>query len=142
MRNLATRLISYEMSGNKSSETINPAAFQVFEKLRPRLAALMGNGGCRALLSRALVLAGSEIPWLRMVHVDADGSLQELEQAVARRDLDAILKGRVVLLAQLLGMLVALIGEGLTLHLVREVWPKVPLDNLGFANGVKDEKAK
>jgi hypothetical protein len=142
LKNLAIRLISYETNGNKSSGKINPAAFQILEMLRPHLAALMGNGGSRALLSRALVLANAEVPWLRMMYVNADGSLQELEQARTRHEPDEFLRGRVVLLAQLLGMLVALIGESLTLHLVREVWPKVPLNNLGFANGVNDEKAK
>jgi hypothetical protein len=30
----------------------------------------------------------------------------------------------------LLGLLVAFIGENLTVRLLREVWPKVPLDDL------------
>jgi hypothetical protein len=52
------------------------------------------------------------------------------------------LEGGVVLLAQLLGLLVAFIGENLTLRLVREVWPKVPLDDLDFGKGEKNEKTK
>jgi len=40
----------------------------------------------------------------------------------------------VTLLAQLLGLLVTFIGEALTVRLVREVWPKVPLDDLDFGN--------
>jgi hypothetical protein len=46
-------------------------------------------------------------------------------------------EGRVVLLAQLLGLLVAFIGESLTLRLVLEVWPKVPLEDLELSNGDK-----
>ena len=34
--------------------------------------------------------------------------------------------GRVVLLAHLLGLLVAFIGEDLTQRLLREAWPKLP----------------
>jgi hypothetical protein len=48
----------------------------------------------------------------------------------------------VVLLAQLLGLLVAFIGENLTLRLMREVWPKVPLNELDFASEGKYEKTK
>jgi hypothetical protein len=48
----------------------------------------------------------------------------------------------VVLLAQLLGLLNAFIGEVLTLRLLRDVWPKIPLDNLEFGNGDKNEKQK
>jgi len=47
-------------------------------------------------------------------------------------------EGRVVLLAQLLGLLVAFIGEDLTLRLVREVWPKLSINDVNFGKG--DEK--
>jgi hypothetical protein len=46
------------------------------------------------------------------------------------------------MVAQLLGLLVAFIGEDLTLHLVREVWPKIVVDGLVLANGEKNEKTK
>jgi hypothetical protein len=141
-RNFAKRLIADEASGNKSSETKTPAAFHVVEKLRPHLVTLMGNGGFRALLSRALALASAEVPWLRAVHVKADGSLEGLEDLHAQLDPDEFFEGRVVLLAQLLGLLVAFIGENLTLVVVRDVWPKIPLNDLDFGNGGKNEKAK
>ena len=142
MRNLAERLIAHETTENKSSETKNPAAFLVGEKLRPQLATLMGNVGFRALLSRSLALTNAEVPWLRAVHVNADGSFEGLDELGAQVDSDDIFEGRVVLLAQLLGLLVAFIGEDLTLRLVREVWPKLSLNNLDFGKGYKNEKAK
>jgi len=142
MRDFAERLIAYETRGNKSSETKTPAACLVSEKLRPHLATLMGNLGFRALLSRALALANAEVPWLRAVHVNADGSLEGLDELGAQVDPDEIFEGCVVLLAQLLGLLVAFIGENLTLRLVREVWPKLSLDDLGFGKVIKDEKPK
>jgi len=97
----------------------------------------MGNGGFRALLSRAFVLATLEVSWLRSMQVNADGCLEEIEQMPAPPDQAELLEGRVVVLAQLLGLLVAFIGERLTLRLVREIWPKVPLHDLGFDNGGK-----
>jgi hypothetical protein len=142
MRNFAKRLMAYETSRNKSSETKTPAAFHVCEKLRPHLATLVGNGGIRALLSRALALAKAEVPWLRAVHVKADGSLEGWEELRAQLDPDEFFDGRVVLVAQLLGLLVAFIGESLTLRLVCEVWPKVPLNDLNFEKEVKNEKNK
>ena len=48
---------------------------------------------------------------------------------------EELFEGGVVLLAQLLGLLVAFIGESLTLRLVREVWPQLPLDDLDFGKG-------
>ena len=137
MRDFAERLIAYETRGNKSSETKTPAAFLIDEKLRPHLATLMGNVGFRALLSRALALANAEVPWLRAVHVNTDCSFQGLDELGAQVGPDEIFAGRVVLLAQLLGLLVAFIGELLTLRLVRDVWPKLPLNDLDFG---KEEK--
>ena len=137
MRDLSQCLIAYETRGNKSSETKTPAACLVGEKLRPHLATLMGNVGFRALLSRALALANAEVPWLRAVHVKADGSLEGLDELEAQVDPDEIFEGCVVLLAQLLGLLVAFIGENLTLRLVREVWPKLSLNDLDFGKGDK-----
>jgi hypothetical protein len=142
MRNFADRLIAYETGGNNSSETKTPAACLVSEKLRPHLATLMGNVGFRALLSRALALANAEVPWLRAVHVKADGSFEGLDELRAQVDPDEIVEGCVVLLAQLLGLLVAFIGEDLTLRLVREVWPKLSLNDLDLGTGDKNEKAK
>jgi len=141
MRNFAKRLMAYEASGNKSS-TKTPEAFGVLDKLRSQLTTLMGNGGFRALLSRARTLANAEVPWLRTVLVKGDGTLEGLEELPTRLDPDELLEGRVVLLAQLLGLLVAFIGENLTLRMVREVWPKVPLNDLDFGKGAKNEKTK
>ena len=41
-----------------------------------------------------------------------------------------------------LGLLVAFIGPNLTLRLVREIWPQIPLGDLDVDNGGKNEKTK
>jgi len=128
IRNFASRLIAHETDRNNSPST--PADFAVDKKLRPHLATLMGNGGFRALLSRSLALGSLEIAWLSAVHVQADGSLEGLEELYGEVEANEFLEGRVVLLAQMLGLLVVFIGEDLTLRLVREVWPKVPFNEL------------
>jgi hypothetical protein len=137
MRDFARRLIACDTRGNKGLGRKSPATFQVCEKLRPPLAVLMGNGGFNAMLSRALALAVAEIPAMRAMHVKADGTLDVPEEIQAQLDLDAAFEGPVVLLAHLLGLLVAFIGEGLTIALVREIWPKVVLDNLTLDSGAK-----
>ena len=142
MRDFAERLIAYETKGNKSSKTKNATVFLVGEKLRLHLTALMGNVGYRALLSRALALANAEVPWLHAVHVKANGSFGGLDELGAQVGPETIAEGSVVLLAQLLGLLVAFIGGNLTLRLVREMWPKIPLNDLDFGNGDKNENPK
>ena len=142
MRHFAKRLTVYERRANTASETKTPPAFQVCEKLRVHLAIFMGNTGFRELLSCALPRAQAEIPWLGAVHVKADGSLEGLEELNAQRNPDELFEGGVVLVAQLLGLLVAFIGETLTLRFVREVWPDVPLDDLDFGRGGKNENTR
>ena len=129
MRNFAEHLIAYETKENNSSATKRPAAFLVCEKSRSHLATFMGNTGFRALLSRALALANAEVAWLRAVHVKSDGSLEGLDELAAQVDPKEITEGSVILIAQLLGLLVAFIGENLTLRLVHEVWPQLSLNN-------------
>lgn len=131
-RDFAQRLIGYESRVNRSARPKSPLAFPVCAKLRPHLATLVGNAGHHALLSRALALAKTEVAWLDAVRVNADGSLEAAEEFPVRVAAAEILEGRVVLLAQLLGLLVAFIGSNLAVRLVREIWPKVRLDDLDF----------
>jgi hypothetical protein len=139
MRSVAKRLMAYETPRRESSKL---ASFHAVDKLRGHLAALMGNGGFRALLSRALVLATAEVPWLRALQVEADGALEGLGATHARLDPAEFLEGKVVLLAQLLGLLVAFIGPSLTSRLVSEVWPQISLKDRDFGTGGHNEKAE
>ena len=120
MRGLAKSLVVYETSMNKSSETKVPPVLHVTEKLRPHLANLMGNGGFRALLSRALVLASVKVSWLSAVQVNTRGSLDGLEALHAQ-----IASAEIVLLIELLALLEAFIGPALTSRLIGEIWPQV-----------------
>ena len=142
MYDFAERLISYEMKARSNAEPGLPAGFLICETLRPQLATLMGNTGFRALLSRALTMAHAEVPWLRAVQIKTDGSLDGLGASEAQMDPDRLSKGGVALAANLLELLAAFIGESLTLRLVLGVWPKLPLNDLDFGKGDKNEKEK
>src|SRR5450631_1936120 len=135
MRSVALRLINYETLKNDASETGTAATFPMTERLRPHLATLMGNGGFRALLARAL--ASAEVSWLRKVIVNADGALEGLETPYAQLKPAEFRDGQVVLLAQLLRLLVAFIGPVMTLRLMGEIWPQLAADNVDFGNGDK-----
>lgn len=127
MRDFSKLLIAYEAKENKASGTNAPAAFgSAVEKLRGPLVALTGTRGFRSLLSRALALANAEVRWLNAVHIKADGSL-ECPAEVAQLDKKEVATGEVVLIAYLFGLLVTFIGESLTLRLVQDAWPGVPI---------------
>ena len=137
----AKRLIALEARSN-SAKAKSPPAFSAIEKLRPHLATLMGNAGFRAILSRALALASAESSWLSTLHLSVDGSLQGSNEIAREADSRQVAEGTVALVSQLLGLLATFIGEDLTVHLVREVWPQLSVNDLDSANEGKNEKAK
>ena len=100
----------------------------------------MGDGGVRALLSRALVLATEEVSWLDAVQVNVDGGLEGYEALGWQLDQSEFVLGRTVLLAQLLGLLVAFIGPSLTSRLLSEIWPQIPFNEWDLGMEVKSEK--
>jgi hypothetical protein len=141
MREFVEHLIADETQGDSSTARI-PAAFVVCEKLRPHMATLMGNAGFRSLVSRALALSSAQFPWLRAVHIKADGALDGLDELATQAEPGAVAEGGVVLLTQLLGLLESFIGENLTVRLVREVSPKLSFNDHDSGIGGKNEKAK
>jgi hypothetical protein len=117
-RDLAQRLLAYENAARKTSEPTQFAAFGVCERLRQPLISLTGVAGFRSLLSRALTLARAEAPSLSAVQVAADGSLQWLDELRPQVDADQAREAGIILITQLLGLLVRVVGEAVTLQLV------------------------
>ena len=141
MRSFAKRVMDFEALSNTSSVAQAAAVFPVTDKLRPHLATLMGDGGVRALLSRALLLATEEVSWLEAMQVNADGGLEGFDALGSQLDPSEFVEGKVVLLAQLFGLLVAFIGPSLTSRLSGEIWPQIPLIEQDIGRKVKSEKA-
>jgi len=117
-RDLALRLLAYENAAGKTSEPTEFAAFGVCERLRQPLITLAGVAGFRSLLSRALTLARAEAPSLSAVQIAADGSLQGLDGLRPELHADEAGEAGLILITQLLGLLVRVVGEASTLQLV------------------------
>jgi hypothetical protein len=125
-RSFAAHLIAQDAKSKNASRSGPAASFPVIERLRAPLTNLMGGAGFSALISRSLALATADIPALRGVQLKADGVWEGLEAIEAQLGVDGFLEARVVVLAQLLGLLVAFVGEALTLRLMAEIWPNLP----------------
>ena len=117
-RDLALQLLAYEGITGNTSEPTEFATFGVCERLRQPLIKLAGVAGFRSLLARALTLARAEAPSLSAIQVAADGSLQGLEELRPQVDADQAREAGIVLITQLLGLLVRVLGEAMTLQLV------------------------
>ena len=149
-RDLAQRLLACENAAGKTSEPTEFAAFSVCERLRQPLITLAGVAGFRSLLSRALTLARVEAPSLSAVQVAADGSLQGLDALRPQVDADQDGEAGIILITQLLGLLVRVVGEAMTLQLVTsEILPDfkflsksgIPMGFEAIVNEVDDLQA-
>jgi CheY-like chemotaxis protein len=123
LRQCSRRLLAYEAASAKIVGAEVSAASRVCAQLRGPLINLAGTDGYLSLLSRALTLAGAEIPWLRGVETTPDGSLEGLEELAVKLDTSVIAEGEQVLTTQLLGLIITLIGSAVTLPLLRSIWP-------------------
>lgn len=140
MRRFARHLINVSALEN-SEKVVTSSAFPVTDTLRPHLKLLMGTGGTRQLLVRAITLAKVEVSWLHAVRVTERGELEGFDQIRSLIDPAEFLEGRVILLAQLLGLLVAFIGPTLTSRMVGEFWPQIPFRDRNFGEDDQHEKA-
>jgi hypothetical protein len=118
-RAIAQQLLAYEAETGDACGATQSAAFRVSEKLRRPLVTLAGATAFRALLTRALMLAKAQFSSLGSVQVNPDGSLDGLSEL---RD-DQAPEAVVMLIEQLIGLLIALIGESLLLRLMVDAWP-------------------
>ena len=137
----ARRLLAEEAAVDGTSLTTGSTISRVYEKLRQSLCALAGTAGFRSLASRALTLAKAEAPSLSAMQVTADGSLQAPSEA-SEGDRFPAGESEVILLAQLIGLLHAFIGEALTLRLLQDAWPNAVFDDCDSEDGEKHERAR
>jgi len=119
VREIADQLIAFESTSKSISEADANATCRVCEKLRRPLITLAGTAGFSSLLQRALALARREAPVLDDVSVEPDGSLKGLEGSAAM--------ATSVLVAHLLSLLITFIGQTLTMRLLHDIWPNMPL---------------
>jgi hypothetical protein len=139
MRDLARRLLTYEVVAGKTSGSTEPPVIRVYEKLRQSLGEFAGAAGFQSLASRALTLARPETPSLAAAQITADGSLQGLGEIEAQFDIDKDQAGTggIILIARLLGLLRIFLGEALTISLLRSAWPGEAFEDHNSAHGRK-----
>lgn len=144
MRDMAQRLLAYEATQGGFSDPAESATLRVYMKLRVSLVAFAGVVSFQSLASRALSLARTEAPGLRMNRVSTDGYLQELDEFEDEIDIDKDRVGEypageagIILIARLLGLLHMFLGEALTSSLLRNAWPGAIFDNRNSGNGRK-----
>lgn len=129
IQQLARQLLADEPMLVGRSDSDIEQAVRACERLRVPLIRLAGVAGFTSLMSRALALAGRAAPELAALRISPDGSLEGSNKippdAVST---EAVRQGGVILLAELLGLLVTLVGQSLALSIVRDAWPGVSIE--------------
>jgi hypothetical protein len=135
LRAAVRRTLVRESGANADAGAVAAALVRVHDTFARHLALLIGDGGVRALSARSLHLVQRDFPWLAEVPVSGSAeelytrlgsSLEAQEPAVAA-------EAAVAALATLGGLLETLIGEALTLRVLRDAWPTT------FAEGIQQE---
>lgn len=127
----ARQLLGVAPVGNDSPVHGMEDAVRACEKLRLPLSKLSGPAGYASLLSRALTLAARRAPGLAALRVAPEGQLVPRDDGRPVTAMDEIgIEVGVTLMTELLRLLVTIIGDRLTLTLVREAWPDLPLETL------------
>ena len=127
LRDLALRLFAREAKRSRGPAALAGGMEASCRRLHARLDPLIGGGGFRALLARALHLATKEFPWLDAVSVEEHPAceLKGLREAVKGLDAQSVGDAFRLVLANVIWLLVTFIGEDIALGLVREVWPEI-----------------
>jgi hypothetical protein len=120
-RDLARSLVAYETDASATSPQAGPATVRVYERLRRQLGAPVGADGFQVLASRALALAKSESPQLRAVQITVNGGLRGLGEVESQADANEDGSVGIILIAQLLGLFLAFLGETTTLRLIEDL---------------------
>jgi hypothetical protein len=120
-RELARSLVASEADATTTSLHSEPATVRVYKRLRRQLGAPVGIDGFQALASRALALAKSESPQLSTVQVTPNGGLRGLGEVESQMTADEDGEAGIILIAQLLGLFLTLLGEATTLRLIEDL---------------------
>jgi hypothetical protein len=126
LRDLARRLLALEAKKARTSAALAEVMEKSCGRLHARLDPLIGDGGYRALLARALHLAVKEFPWLDVIRVKEHPAcdLVGLREAVKGQKASAANEAFALVLANIIWLLVTFIGEDIAFGLVEEVWPE------------------
>jgi hypothetical protein len=120
-RDLARSLFASEAEASTTARQAEPASVRVYERLRRQLSAPVGVDGFQALASRALALAKSQSPRLSAVQVTANGGLRGFGDVDSQMDAGEDSEAGIVLIAQLLGLFLTLLGEATALRLIEDL---------------------
>ena len=126
LRRVFQRELEVKLGPAPSSDANGLAATAVasYEDLASHVARLIGGAGVNAILARSVHLMQKEFPWLSVRPTDnAHVPVQQLRTSLEGQDPAVIALAAEALVVNFADLLVALIGEHLTMRVFEEAWP-------------------
>ena len=133
LRQAIQRALAREAGTGTDAKALAAAALRVYETLAGQLALLIGDGGVRALTARSLHLVQRDFPWLAEAQETdpSEGPFAQLGFSLSRQEPTVATEGAAAALATLGGLVETLIGETLTMRVLRAAWPSGFPDETG-----------
>jgi hypothetical protein len=122
------RAAARQLVEGDSSTHVAAGAVRACEQLTYHLARLVGEVGIRTLIARSVALTCVRVPWLANTvpgTAPAESPWASLRTAMELQDPHTASEAFVDLLSTFVELLGRLIGEGLVVRLLQEVWPEV-----------------
>ena len=135
LRQAIQRALTQEAGPDADAKAVAAAAFRVYDKLAGQLALLIGEAGVRVLTARSLHLAQREFPWLAEARdpEQSESPFAQVRFCLERQEPVMATEAAAAALATFGGLVATLIGEGLTVRVLRAAWPS------GFPDGTEQE---
>jgi hypothetical protein len=125
LRRAIQRALTREAGTGTDAKARAAAALRVYETLAGQLALLIGDGGVTALTARSLHLVQQDFPWLAEAQATntSQSPFAQLGLCLERQEPAVAAEAAAAALATLGGLLETLIGEALTMRVLRAAWP-------------------
>lgn len=125
LRKAIQRALTLEAGSDADAKALAAAALRLYDTLAGQLALLIGEAGVRALTARSLHLVERDFTWLAEAR-DPGPSERPFAQVGLRLERQEPVLAReaaAAALATLGGLLATLIGDALTMRVLRDAWP-------------------
>ena len=122
----ARRVLALEGATGSNVDDSTTAASRVYDRLYRRLAPLVGEVGVELLFVRSAKLANGELA-AALDDVDLFESAASLDERLRARDPALATESVAALFGAFFTLLTTLIGEQLTVQILRSAWPTIDL---------------
>jgi hypothetical protein len=125
LRLLAARVLVNTSGRDAGAASVAIAAGRRFEELAGVLTPIIGQVGVGALAARALHVTRREYPWLGHTRnpEQVEGRFVGVSMSLEHQEPGLAADAAAAVLAQFTALLVTMIGEPLTVRLMRQAWP-------------------